>query len=108
MDHETLVFLHLAKFKAVRAFEDALTKKGQLLQVFPLVHLKYRSEEESGRLAARALEIAEVYTAATDVSCALIDKEDPTSVLLLVDAESAEGALVKGCSSRSLTSLLAG
>ena len=74
VDHETLVFLHLAKFKAVRAFEDALTKKGQLLQVFPLVHLKHRSEEESGRLAARALEIAEVYAATVFVSRSLIDQ----------------------------------
>ena len=42
VDHETLVFLNFVKFKAARAFEDALTKKGQLVQVFPLVHFEYR------------------------------------------------------------------
>ena len=42
VDHEILVFLNFVKFKAARAFEDAVTKKGQLVQVFPLVHVEYR------------------------------------------------------------------
>ena len=84
VEHETLVFLHLVKIKAVRAFEAALTRKGQLLQVFPQMHLQYRSEEESRRMVTRATEIGEVYTATIDVSRVLIDQVEMAVLQLAI------------------------
>ena len=87
MEHGTLVFLHLVKIKAVRAFEAAMTRKGQLLQVFPQMHLQYRSEEESRRMVTRATEVGEVYTATIDVSRALIDQVEMAFLPLAIQIE---------------------
>ena len=51
------------KTKALRAFESALTGKGQLLQVSPQMHFQYKSEEVSRRLVMRATEICDIFTA---------------------------------------------
>ena len=89
--HESLVFLHLVKIKAVRAFESALTGKGQLLQVSPQIHLQYKSEEVSRRLVMRATEICDIFSATIDVSRALIDQVEMAPLPLATQIEQAYG-----------------
>ena len=73
-DQDTLVELHLEKFKAVRDLQAALQRRVQLQRVVAQTQLQHKTDEESRRLLARATELGQVYTATVDVSRVRIDE----------------------------------
>ena len=73
-DQDTLVELHLEKFKAVRDLQAALQRRVQLQRMVAQTQIQHKTNEESLRLLARATELGQVYTATVDVSRVRIDE----------------------------------